>query len=568
MAVFCEFISVIIRRDSIDKYFSGGWNRFVLELPNYSMLTDGEIVNVGFMNPSDTASYLNFLKGEGLQYRQSGTREINDIEDLDRFNGHLEKRSWLEFGDREFNGQEFFCCWKKDSSIDTLIFSSWSNPLPRHYEPEEFNKKFKFIRVENGLDIYSFTSYKEEREFSLPEGMSIEEHYVYYSDWRKEQENNRNKKAEELIKQQKDQELIEAEEKKDQESKQAQKKMVEDDLYIKIAKALNLKSVDRSDSMSIMEKLIEHAIKTNDEKAIDLIDEFWHDIGFGFLDFDAGDNFYASVDPHWTVASMKFDWEQYIGSEESERDEMSEEDLFNFFKERIEYEFEESGSLYVKKFGKYLLSAYISDPREGRFTGFSIHKNERKLNDQYKNSGDFYISGSDQGNWNDQVLKEFYDEHFLKPHHLDNLLGALIRNEGVEAATVEFNKTIKVTIADDKKPMMYSISIDALIFDFEEILKEEGNQSFETFKELLKMDLGDFYDGYIALRHHNYVMTADWSLFSECSSFRLFYGDWDMKNDYRDLGQILLSLDKQYPPLNYTDKEMRELYDKCAKKLL
>ena len=168
MAVFCEFISVIIRRDSIDKYFSGGWNRFVLELPNYSMLTDGEIVNVGFMNPSDTASYLNFLKGEGLQYRQSGTREINDIEDLDRFNGHLEKRNWLEFGDREFNGQEYFCCWKKDSLIDTLSFPSRRNeggplyPVPKHYEPEDFNKKFKFIRVENGLDIYSITRYKKE----------------------------------------------------------------------------------------------------------------------------------------------------------------------------------------------------------------------------------------------------------------------------------------------------------------------------------------------------------------------------------------------------------------------
>ena len=53
MAVFCEFISVIIRRDSINKYFSGGWTRFVLELPNYSMITDGEIVNVGFMKIID-----------------------------------------------------------------------------------------------------------------------------------------------------------------------------------------------------------------------------------------------------------------------------------------------------------------------------------------------------------------------------------------------------------------------------------------------------------------------------------------------------------------------------------
>ena len=218
MAVYCEFISVIIRRDSIDKYFSGGWTRFVLELPNYSMLTDGEIVNVGFMNPSSTASYLDFLKDEGLQYRQSGTREINDIEDLDRFNGHLEKRNWLEFGDREFNGQEYFCCWKKDSLIDTLSFPSRRNeggplyPVPKHYEPEDFNKKFKFIRVENGLDIYSITRYKKEREFYLPEGMNITDHYDYFSEWREEVSHRAKNRIEDRVNKKKEENYLQTEE--------------------------------------------------------------------------------------------------------------------------------------------------------------------------------------------------------------------------------------------------------------------------------------------------------------------------------------------------------------------
>ena len=192
MAVFCDFISIIIRRDSIDKYFPGGWTRFVLELPNYSMATDGEVVRVGFMNPTDTLIYLDFLKGEGLQYRQSSTREIDDIADLDRFNGHYEKRQWLDFGDREFKGQSYFCCWKKNSSIDTLAFSSSRNeggpvpPVMRHLPPEVFNRRLKFLRVENGLDIYLDTKYGNGREFYLPEGVDIEDHYEYFSDWRKE----------------------------------------------------------------------------------------------------------------------------------------------------------------------------------------------------------------------------------------------------------------------------------------------------------------------------------------------------------------------------------------------
>ncbi|MDB4821612.1 hypothetical protein OAH81_01060 [Candidatus Pseudothioglobus singularis] len=562
MAVFCEFISLIILRDSIDKYFPGGWKRFVLEVPNRSMATDEEVVRVGFMNPADTNIYLEFLKGEGLQYRQSGDREIDDISDLDQFMGHSDDRQWLEFGDRVFNESKYFCAWKKGSLIDTIARPSDAGQMMTNVSPEIFNERFKYLRTENGLEIYSDTKYTQRENF-LPEGMSIEEHYEYYSDCRKERENRTNQvilelekgKDDNLIEKQKAQDLIEAEERK-----------VEDDLYTKIAKALKLKTVDRSDSMSVMERLIEHAIKTNNETAIDLIDEFWHDSGFGFLDYEAGDDLYASVDPHEVIVQMKFYWEHYVGSDEFERDEMSEEEIFNIFKGMVDREFEESGSRYVKKIGKYFLSAFISDPREGRFTGFQIHMSEKEINDQYKNSGDFYMGGSDEGIWDDQVLKAFYDEHFSKPHHLDNLLEALIHKEGVEAATVKFNETIKRTIADDKKPMMYSISIEQLMDDFEEILKENGSQSFETFKELLEMDLGDYLNGHIALRHHNYVMTADWSMFSECSSFKLFYGDWGMNNYYRDDGLILLSLDEQYPPLNYTDDEMRELYDKCFKK--
>ena len=110
MAVYCEFISLIILRDSIDKYFPGGWTRFVIELPNRSMATDGEVVRVGFMNPIDSSIYLDFLIDEGLQFKQSGDREIDDISDLDQFNGHFDKRSWLEFGYRIFDERKYFCC--------------------------------------------------------------------------------------------------------------------------------------------------------------------------------------------------------------------------------------------------------------------------------------------------------------------------------------------------------------------------------------------------------------------------------------------------------------------------
>jgi hypothetical protein len=189
MAVFCEFISLIIRRDSIDKYFPGGWNRFVLESPSM-MATDEEIVSVSFMSLLDSSAYLDFLKGEGLQFRQSGDREIDDISELDRFMGHREERRWLEFGDRVFNEGSYFCSWKKGSLLNTIALPTFAIPVLRNLTPEGFKERFSFVRSENSLDIYLDTKYMGRRENYLPEGMSIDEHYEYFLEKRKDETSN------------------------------------------------------------------------------------------------------------------------------------------------------------------------------------------------------------------------------------------------------------------------------------------------------------------------------------------------------------------------------------------
>ena len=62
MAVYCNSISVIIRRDSIDKYHKGGWNQFIFDLQDNLMCCDGEIVNVGFTLPGFATSYVDSLR--------------------------------------------------------------------------------------------------------------------------------------------------------------------------------------------------------------------------------------------------------------------------------------------------------------------------------------------------------------------------------------------------------------------------------------------------------------------------------------------------------------------------
>jgi hypothetical protein len=211
MAVFCNFGSVIIRRDSIEKYFQGGWTRFVLELPNLRMCSDGEVVNVRFMNLDSSQKYIDFLKSEGLQYEnssndQSKIRTINDIDTLDHLNIHNEERDWIEFGDRKFKDREYFCCWFKDSSIDTLAFPI-SAPsggdvlrLPRHIEPDEFKERFSFLRTENGLDIYLEKYPQSPGVLFLPENMDIVSHYNYFLKIKKDQQAKKEEKKRLLAK--------------------------------------------------------------------------------------------------------------------------------------------------------------------------------------------------------------------------------------------------------------------------------------------------------------------------------------------------------------------------------
>ena len=51
MAVLVEAISVVVRREAIDRSFAGGWDSFVSLVPNATLCSDGQLARVGFMDP-------------------------------------------------------------------------------------------------------------------------------------------------------------------------------------------------------------------------------------------------------------------------------------------------------------------------------------------------------------------------------------------------------------------------------------------------------------------------------------------------------------------------------------
>ena len=89
MAVLCEAISVVARRDSIDAFYKGGWDTFQNDVPNATMCTDGELVRVGFMSPDAVGIYIEKLEANGLQFQEIPNYQLV----LDIFQKRLQRGS-------------------------------------------------------------------------------------------------------------------------------------------------------------------------------------------------------------------------------------------------------------------------------------------------------------------------------------------------------------------------------------------------------------------------------------------------------------------------------------------
>jgi hypothetical protein len=115
MAVLCEGISVIVRRDSIDSRFNGGWAAFEELVPNATLCTDGELARVGFMDPDSVQDFISELEIGGLVFDGEELRNAaelfgvaedglgddlahEDIAVVDQLRGLTRPCNWLEFG--------------------------------------------------------------------------------------------------------------------------------------------------------------------------------------------------------------------------------------------------------------------------------------------------------------------------------------------------------------------------------------------------------------------------------------------------------------------------------------
>jgi len=159
MAVLVEGLSVVIPVDVVRERYPGGWAAFDAAAPNQTLCADDELARIGFMSPEDVATFVAALRAHGIVYEQDG--KARDLVVIDQIRGPLLPCDWVELGDVTLApSKRIAACRKKGSAIEQIVTPpgwSYETSLSATYTyvpKEHLDKSFKFLRHEDGFDVY------------------------------------------------------------------------------------------------------------------------------------------------------------------------------------------------------------------------------------------------------------------------------------------------------------------------------------------------------------------------------------------------------------------------------
>ena len=172
MSVLVEAHSIIVRCDAIHERYSGGWEKFIADVPNRTLCSDGEIARIGFMAPADAKAYSTYLEHCGLRFDENGT--AGDLAAAFQQSGLKIPCDWLEFGRIELNVNcspaSVACCRLKGGACRQLTTPSrwkYEGSLSQTFgifPCASAHTGVEFLRHENGVDVY-FDSLSEKEVF-------------------------------------------------------------------------------------------------------------------------------------------------------------------------------------------------------------------------------------------------------------------------------------------------------------------------------------------------------------------------------------------------------------------
>lgn len=183
MAVLIEAISVVFRKEKIDEQFAGGWTAFLGEAPNRTLFSDGDIGCIGFMHPDDVEKYVSYLESFGLDFDIGG--QTKDIAVVDQIRGFTISSPWLGFGELDKDGNAVRACWLSSAEPGFVFtrrgwrFEGSLSQKPGFVPSEDVDKRVRFLRNENGLDVYLDLQTGNEVYMGRPEIRGSSKHEIF-----------------------------------------------------------------------------------------------------------------------------------------------------------------------------------------------------------------------------------------------------------------------------------------------------------------------------------------------------------------------------------------------------
>jgi hypothetical protein len=175
MAVLVEAISVVVRREAIDRSFASGWDGFISLAPNAALCTDHQLARVGFMDPDGAQRFVNDLQSRGLTFLSQ--TKCADIVVVDQQRGPTEPCDWLGFARIPFGkeGERIAVCWLFEgprvatglhlpglkSELATPIGWTYEGSLSERFSfvpNEDVQVRLKYLRTNDGIDVFLDTS--------------------------------------------------------------------------------------------------------------------------------------------------------------------------------------------------------------------------------------------------------------------------------------------------------------------------------------------------------------------------------------------------------------------------
>ena len=171
MAVLVEAISVVIRRDAIERSYELGWQGFLKDVPNATFCADTELARVGFMHPEEVERFTDLLSSRGLVFLSDG--ECVDISVVDQQRGPTMPCHWLEFGQFGYgdNSGRISACWffegprvenglhMKSENLEVAMPAGWDyeNSLSAQFtfiSNDQTDERLRLLHTEDGLDVF------------------------------------------------------------------------------------------------------------------------------------------------------------------------------------------------------------------------------------------------------------------------------------------------------------------------------------------------------------------------------------------------------------------------------